>query len=188
MLQPRFETASTARSGACLTAADGAADDKARGDVYFRRGDYLEAVHAYESYLASSPPDPGAAWSNLSIAALKAGDLALAESAARSAIGCRARWGKAHARLGAALAAQDRFVEARVALERAAELDPGMAQQVGDEVCRLATHAASAAQLATVATRRGAVHRLAVLCSSDEVGRSELWATRLSVECHITED
>ncbi|KAL4853611.1 putative WD repeat-containing protein [Chlorella vulgaris] len=116
-------------------------DAKRLGDAAFQHADFDRAVAAYSAALQAAAEDPhmrGILLLNRCLAKLRLGGQASSALAdAQEACRMRPRWGKAHLRLAQTLETCGRPDAAAASYQRAAELDPELAQAVGKALAGL---------------------------------------------------
>mmetsp|Transcript_13857 Transcript_13857/g.34920 ORF Transcript_13857/g.34920 Transcript_13857/m.34920 type:complete len:245 (+) Transcript_13857:118-852(+) len=96
---------------------------KAKGNAFFSKGKFEEAVDAFSDCIAVDPAS-AVFYSNRSAAHAKLGKYDKALSDAKCAVRLKPEWAKAHSRLGYALFALGDFDPAIESFQRTLELDP----------------------------------------------------------------
>lgn len=99
---------------------------KEEGNKHFKAGNHAQAIECY-TYATEMDPKNPVFFTNRSNAYYMMKKYDKSERDARKAIACKETWEKGHYRLGIALMAQEKFKEAKDALETACNLKPDTA-------------------------------------------------------------
>jgi len=96
---------------------------KDQGNEFFKKGQHAKAVECY-TYATELDPQNPIFFTNRSNAYFLMKNYEKSARDANKAIKCKQSWEKGHYRLGVALAAQEKYKEAKVSLEMACSLKP----------------------------------------------------------------